>query len=250
MLEGHAAGTSLHALANRVRSMQDGTRGTFSVDGSYTRRQAMLDVCVPLHLLSLPGQVTLGLHVPFIEAHFSDIAWKSRTKAQTLDDDVVRTAIAHDEASLTSFASQHGSLDIGPQSRQGVGDVAVMLNWLAHFSQYQRRLQDVRVTLRGGISFPTGHQVDTNKSFDIDFGHDGAVCVPLGAGLRLDLGGGVRVGVDVGATIIMRRTKQWRLKTSWAQTQHLLLDTGRATREYGLSGNLCCTHRSTIALQE
>ena len=147
----------------------------------------MLDVCVPLHLLSLPGQVTLGLHVPFIEAHFSDIAWKSRTKAQTLDDDVVRTAIAHDEASLTSFASQHGSLDIGPQSRQGVGDVAVMLNWLAHFSQYQRRLQDVRVTLRGGISFPTGHQVDTNKSFDIDFGHDGAVCVPLGAGLRLTL---------------------------------------------------------------
>jgi len=43
----------------------------------------------------------------------------------------------------------------------------------------------------------------------------------------------VRVGIDVGATLFIRRIQEWRLKTSWAQTPHLLLSKGLATREYG-----------------
>jgi len=80
-----------------------------------------------------------------------------------------------------------------------------MLYWQAHFSQYQRRLREVLVQFRIGLKLPTAHRVDTDQVFDIDFGHDGALGVPLGGGLRLDLGAGVRLGVDVGTLFLVRR---------------------------------------------
>lgn len=233
MLEGHKPGSTLHGLGNRLRGTQDGTRGMYTVDGSLKWAQVGLDAQWLLSMIKLPGQFVLSVHVPFIDARYDNITWKSLTKSQTLHDDMVKTDLASNQSELSAFVKEHGNLEIGDQQRQGIGDTTLMFGWEGHFSQYQRRLRDVRVQVRAGINIPTAHGVNPRKVFDIDFGRDGSVSLPFGAGLRLDLGGGVRVGLDVGALVAVRRTKTWRLKTSWAQTPHLQIATGKATREYG-----------------
>ncbi len=233
MLEGNLPGTSLHGLANRLRGAQDGTRGTFVVNGDLSWNQLCVDLMYRLTMFKLPGLFSIGVHVPFIDAAIHDVVWTSQTKSQTLQDDRVRSLLVDDQASLVAFVAQNGNLDIGSQRRTGMGDVSCMLYWQGHFTQYNQRLSDVMVQFRLGVQLPTAHKVDVDKVFDIDFGHDGSAAIPMGAGLRLDLGGGIRVGGDVGSTMIIRQQKQWRLKTSWAQTPWLLLSKGLATREYG-----------------
>lgn len=232
-LEGQRTGSSLNILANKIGATQDGTRGIFTTNGTFDKWQTTLDVIFPLNMIRLPGSFMFAVHVPYIESSFSNVQWTSLTKNETLHDSLVRSEIASDHASLASFMKSNGDLDINGKQRQGFGDVSCMLNWQGHFTQYNRRLRDVRVQLRAGVSLPTGHTPDVNCSFDPDFGHDGAVGIPLGAGLRLDLGGNVRIGLDVGGTMFLRRTKEWRLKKSWAQTQNLMMAKGYATREYG-----------------
>jgi len=233
MLEGSLPGTALHGLANRLRGAQDGTRGTFVVTGDLSWNQVCMDLLYRLTMFKLPGLFALGVHVPFIDASIHNVAWQSQTLSQTFQDDKVRSLLVDDQASLARFVAENGNLDIGSQRRSGLGDLSCMLYWQGHFTQYQQRLQDVMVQLRIGLHLPTAHKVDPDKAFDVDFGHDGSAAIPVGAGLRLDLGGGVRVGGDVGSTVIIRQQKQWRVKTSWAQTPWLLLSKGLATREYG-----------------
>lgn len=233
MLEGSAPGTALHGLANRLRGAQDGVRGMFTVTGDLSWNQGCVDLIYRLGMIKLPGMFSFGVHVPFIEAAIHNVSWVSATKSQTLQDDRVKALLVSDQATLGSFVNKYGDMNIGDQMRAGLGDISCMLYWQGHFSQYQRRLRDVMVQFRLGVQIPTSHKVDIDRVFDIDFGHDGAAAIPLGAGLRLDLGGNVRVGVDVGATIIVRRLQEWRLKTSWAQTPFLTLSKGIATREYG-----------------
>ncbi len=233
MLEGSIPGSALHGLANRVRGSQDGTRGMFEVQGDLSWQQLCVDALYRLHMIKLPGIFSAGIHVPVIHASMHTVSWKSLTKSETLQDDEVNNLLVHDEKSLKHFAQQYGKLDLDGQHRRGVGDIACMLYWQAHFTQYRKRLSDVFVQLRVGVTIPTAHRVNIDKAFDVDFGRDGAWGIPLGGGLRLDVGEGVRVGIDVGATVFIRRVQEWRLKTSWAQTPYLLLSKGLATREYG-----------------
>jgi len=233
MLEGSVPGTVLHGLANRLRASQDGTRGMFEVQGELSWKQLCVDALYRLHMIKLPGVFWLGVHLPIIDASIHNVSWKSLTKSETLQDDEVKSLLVHDEKSLKQFAQRYGSLDLGDQHRRGIGDLACMLYWQAHFTQYRKRLSDVFVQLRVGLTVPTAHRVSINKAFDVDFGRDGAWGIPLGGALRLALGEGVRVGIDVGATLFIRRVQEWRLKTSWAQTPYLLLSKGLATREYG-----------------
>lgn len=233
MLEGHRPGTSLHGFANKLRGMQDGERGTFSVTGDFEWSAAIFDVIYRLPMPSFPGMLSFGFHLPFISAGFSDIAWVSNTQNLTVQDDAVHTLFVHDQESLATFAAKHGSLSLAPTRKTGFGDIAAMIYWQAYFSQHQRRLREVLVQLRAGVQVPTGKKEDLDQAFDVDFGHDGTIALPVGGLLRLDLSGGVRVGMDVGLTTLVRRTKEWRLKTGWGQTPHLLLSKGLATREYG-----------------
>jgi len=233
MLEGSAPGTTLHALANRLRATQDGTRGMFAVTGDLRWAQQTIDIMYRISALKLPGLFSVGVHVPVISAGFRNIAWQPLTKSVTLSDDLVNTTFVASQAQLAAFALQNGNLDITGHTKTGLGDIACMLNWSAHFLQQHRRLQDVLVTLRCGMTLPTAQQAPVNAPFTPDFGRDGSMTVPLGAGLRLDLGGGMRIGMDVGATFIVRRRKEWRLKTSLAQTPYLQLSTDTATKEYG-----------------
>lgn len=233
MLEGSTPGSLLHALANRLRTTQDGVRGMFVVDGDFSWRQLCVDAVARLSMIKLPGIFSIGVHVPIIDASFNNIAWRPLTKTQTWQDDAVRSLLVHDQQSLARFVLEHGDLDIGSQRRTGLGDISTMLYWQAHFTQQQKRLREVLVQLRVGLKVPTGHRVDTDKAFDVDFGHDGSFGVPLGGGLRLDLGAGVRIGMDVGTLFLVRRVQEWRLKTSWAQTPYVMLTKGLATKEYG-----------------
>jgi len=233
MLEGSVPGTPLHALANRLRTTQDGVRGMFEVDGDFSWRQLSIDALYRLSMIKLPGIFSIGVHVPIVDASFNNIAWRNITKTQTGQDNMVRTLLVHDQQSLSRFVMQNSDLDISAQHRTGLGDISSMLYWQAHFTQHQKRLREVLVQLRVGLKIPTAHRVDINKAFDIDFGHDGGFGVPLGGGLRLDLGAGVRIGMDVGTLFIVRRLQEWRLKTSLAQTPYLMLTKGLATKEYG-----------------
>lgn len=233
MLQGAPAGTTLHQLGNKVRGMHDGERGQFEVTGGFEAYMATIELQTHLKWLQLPGDTSLSIKVPFFSMRFKDIAFTNLTKNETLADQLFSRYVVQDQASLESFALAHGNLDLQGYGHQGIGDVCAMVHWRKRFIQQQQRLRQVVVCARAGVSIPTGYDRDLSKAFDVSFGHDGAFAFPLGAGLQLTLSDTFRVGIDVGALFAMRRTRDWRLKTSWTQSEHLLLQTGRATREYG-----------------
>jgi hypothetical protein len=237
MLEGQAADSTLHQLSNRVRAMQDGTRGMFEVTGDFEAYTFGVGLEAHLSGLRLPGSFSVAVKVPFQYQAFKNVQWKSLTKQETLADDAVTSLIASDHDTLSSFVKTHGSLDIGGHDRWGLGDSTVMLQWRKRFVQQQRRLRSVVVNARMGVKIPTGYDRNINRAFDVCFGHDNTWGMPVGLGLQLDLSGSFRVGIDVGALLLSRSTRTWRLKSSWMQTDQLLLRTGKATREYGPEWN-------------
>lgn len=233
MLEGQRAGSALHQLSNRVRATQDGTRGMFAVTGDFEAYTFGVECAAHLSGLRLPGSFSFAVKVPFQYQAFKNVQWQSLTKNETLADDAVTRLIAKDHDTLAAFTQTHGSLDLDGHSRWGVGDTTAMLHWRKRFVQQQRRLRSVLVNARIGVKAPTGYDRNINRAFDVSFGHDKTWGIPLGLGLELDLSGAFRVGIDVGALLLSRSTRTWRLKSSWMQTDQLLLKTGKATREYG-----------------
>lgn len=248
MLEGFEAGTEMNLLANRVRGMQDGTRGMFATRGKLEAWSFFLNGSFNLSMIKIPGDLTLNLSIPFQRRAMKDVTWTSLTKDLTVQDDMVRSVIGSNQEELSDFARTHAKLDLGDQERIGLGDIVAMLDWKCFFLHNHNRLKEVLVNLRAGVSIPTGHELDLDKAYDLSFGHDSTFAVPIGAGLQLGLSHNFAIGIDVGTTLLVRRSKEWRLKNGWAQTEHLLPKKGMATRDYGPEWKFKLYGRLTHAL--
>jgi|GEM_PF-2228276 len=233
MLEGFEPGSDLNLLANRVRATQDGVRGVFITSGSFKAWKASIDTSVNLSAITLPGDFTFSLHVPFQKMALQNVRWTSLTKNQSIHDAMVRSHIAADQAGLQSFSQENASLNLGDVERVGLGDISALFDWKCCFLHNHNRLTEVLVNLRAGVSLPTGHVRNNDVAFDLSFGHDETFGIPLGAGLQLGLSRYFAAGIDVGTLLLVRRSKEWRLMNGWGQTEHLFPRKGLATKEYG-----------------
>jgi len=228
MLEGFCSTSKIGQLRTRIDANDDEVRGHFNVCGD-------LDVNFAGELggwFFLNDEFWLSLHLPIYSMKLTNVSWKDRTQNISADDFRVKEYLTNNFA---KNVRDLGCLDICGWKRSGVGDLAVLFGWRRDFVQEKKRLKNVRINARAGLTLPTGKKADEDKIFAFPFGNDGAVGFLVGGGLDLTFGEYVKAGLDVQLLHVFGNTRCRRIKTHLCQTDLLFLKKADAFKEFALT---------------
>jgi hypothetical protein len=136
---------------------------------------------------------------------------------------------------IKQTAKTLGNLDLGEWSDTGLGDLVVTLDWSNDYPQEKQSLRNVELHAFLGLSTPTGRERDEDRAFSIALGNDGAWSLPFGLGIDLDFKYRIALGAEAQFEVIFDDTKVRRIKTEEHQTEFLLFNKERVTKDHGLS---------------
>jgi len=227
MLEGFEHNTPAAQLRSALLDSNNGIRGRFLVDGDL---QLKYNLSFAARFF-FANDWSLGLYLPAYRMQLKNVRFTDLTPNLDNNDKLVRALLTDNFAATVK---QLGDLCIGDWTRQGIGDLTLLLDWFRDFPQNKPFLKYVRVNWRWGVIFPTGVRENEDLIFAVPFGYDGAFAMPFGLGLDLTLGSYFKTGVDVQLTQIFGNKRTWRIKTQEDQTELLLLQKAHAYKDYGL----------------
>jgi hypothetical protein len=161
-----------------------------------------------------------------------NVTWLDQTQSITADDFRVKEYLTNN---FITNVKNLGCLDICGWTRNGVGDLLVLGEWMRNFEQSKKVLKNVRLSARLGLTLPTGKRTDEDKIFAFSFGNDGATGTIFGGGLDLTLGEYIKAGLDVQILYPFGNAKCRRIKTHCNQTEFLLLQKVDAFKEFGIT---------------
>ena len=227
MLQGFPEDSPISQLRVALGDADNGIRGRFIVDGDL-RVNFSTAFLANLYFAS---DWRIGLYLPVYDMTLKDVHFIDQTpNVDNLDKLVHQLLTDH----LAQTVCQLGHLNIGNWHRAGVGDLTALVEWFRDFPQNKPFLKMVRVNWRWGVGFPTGLRTNNDLIFAIPFGYDGAVSMPFGLGLDLNLGQHFKCGIDIQLTQIFGHTRARRIKTNVDQTELLLLQTTQVFKDSGL----------------
>lgn len=234
-----AAGTLIPILTAIPNALDDdGDRGHQRLTGKFNGLDATFFFGYTSCCKKIPGHLTFTLYVPVAQKEvrdvkITDLTPTTRTGITTAAADLaVKNYLTNDLAKLTK---QLGNLDLSNWSKTGVGDITLMAEWTDTYKQDKDYLNAVSVFMHAGVLFPSAEKKDEDKAFSLPMGSDGAWGLPIGLGLLLDLKACMQFGADVDFLVLFDETRDRRMKTNLTQTEFLLLNKGRATKEFGLN---------------
>lgn len=117
----------------------------------------------------------------------------------------------------------------------GLGDLAMLLDYIGDFPQGRTVLRNVRVHARLGLTFPTGQLANENWLMPQALGADGSVTMPFGGGLDINLGRYFQCGFRGQFSYIWGNLKERRIPTFYSQTTLLLPTTAPAYKNHGIT---------------
>lgn len=123
-------------------------------------------------------------------------------------------------------------LDICDFDETGVGDTTVFLGWTNSY-QDTEEIDFIDTTIRIGVLIPTGREKNVNNVFEIPFGYDGHIGVPISFDFALGAFEWSTIGLHIGALVFANHTKNIRLKSDVSQCGLITLSSGLATIERG-----------------
>lgn len=220
----------------------NGNVGLMSFRGKFSALQAHLMGAyrLPITSIDVPGIFALKVFLPIVHKKIKDLQIKDLATnddfggllAAPLDKPLI-DQIKNNLAQLTNTLGE--GLNISEWSKTGLGDLAVMLEWQHWMRQYKDYLKEVTIIAQAGFSCPTGSKRNENQAFSMPLGTDGAWGVPFGMGIDLGFTYNIHAGINADFVALFDKTHTRRLKTDRRQTDFLLLNKGRATKEYGFS---------------
>lgn len=238
MLLGAEPGSNIYNLATLLLpiynpSTDDGIRGRFELDGQYRQASLTIDTMYKLPIKTVPGNFELHLYIPFKYIEIGDVVWTDLTKNVLNADLDVHKQLTDDI--FNNVAILGDGLDLNGFHKFNISDIVVQLWWYQDYKQLKEHLKNVRLTVRLGITSPTGKPRDKDKSLDFEIGNDGSWGFPLSAALDLDFIYDVKGGLEFEMLFLLDNTKIRRLKTHKNQTDYLLLHKGDATKSPGIT---------------
>lgn len=238
MLAGAAHAAELNRFTNPLGGALDQTVGKVYFDGKFEQLDVTVfaDYKVPVNIFD--GHTQFSISMPIRDVRIKDVKYTPSTlpaihTANTRDffNNIVGTGDA-----LKTYVSTHGhGLDLNSWSKTGAGDVVAMLKWGRLFRQDKEWIRSVYLYFKGGVSVPTGSSHHEDKVFSLPLGNEGAVGIPFGLGLALNMKYRIKLGADAEFVALLDHTDDYRLKTMMNQSEFLLLDKGRATKDHGLT---------------
>lgn len=214
----------------------NGRDGHIRMSGDFQEVDLNFFASYKLPISEIPGTLAVSLYVPVIWKKIDDVCCEDLTVFDPVFPDGGRNIKRFITDKLQQNVKDWGCLDICCNwDDTSLGDIALMLEWSNIYHQDKEWLKAVMLYLKGGVLFPTAEEADENIAVSMPLGFDGAWGLPLGFGIELDFKKKVHAGVDVDFFILFDETRNRRMKTHVDQTEFLLLNKGRATKEYGLT---------------
>ncbi len=211
----------------------NGTHGIFTPRGH---------LIVPLNgmlgmQVRLAHNVMLHGYVPFLYAELKDIYWCEKNEHVEFEDNNL--------PNILSVISKLGNIDLcSGWKRLGFGDTVIFVKWQNDYWQMKPILRNVRLSLRGGLNFPTGKKEDINELLALPFGYDQGYGVYFAGFLALHFIRDWRFMIDLEFIQLFGNTKTRRIKTDNEQTDLLLIARERVFVDPGF------TQQYTFMLQK
>lgn len=129
------------------------------------------------------------------------------------------------------------NLDVDGWQQNGLGDIAVLVEWQKDFPQRRAVLKNVQPTLRLGLTLPTGKEANENTIMSTPFGSDGSVGIPFGGGLNVNLDHRAELGFSGQFWYFFSNEKERRIKSFSTQTSLLYPVVTNTIKEYAITQN-------------
>jgi len=227
MIKGFLPTSPQGQLASRLSTV-DGTRGHVELRGdmmqaswaatarAYFAKDWSFLVSLPFHHMSLK-------HVSICD----------KTLSVTEGDEDVKELLTNNLAQ--NVCTLGDGLSLGSWERTGLGDTALLVEWIHDFEQGKEFLKNVRVNWRFGGTIPSGKAADIDKLMALPFGLDGAASIIAGFGLELLYGKNFKLGGDVELQQPFGNTRGRRIMTDPSQTSLLLLEKVCAYKDFSMN---------------
>ena len=118
-------------------------------------------------------------------------------------------------------------------SRTGIGDIALITEWYRDFPQAKPLVKNVSLTVRSGMTLPTGEKINENDIFSIPFGFDGSASLFIGGGIGVNWLYHLRWGIDFQFFHLFGNTRERRIKIADRQTEFLFLAQDKVFKDPG-----------------
>lgn len=217
-------------LTNILEDPQDdGVRGHFNVTGNFNLF-ANAVFCARYHV---PHNITIGAFLPILSMRLHDVKFTDLTQEATLEDELVKKNLT--DNFLTNLQQFDPMLNLRGWRKTGLGDMALMGEWLQYFPQPKEYLKNVGLNVRAGVTIPTGVRTNIDDILFVPFGFDGSWGLFFGGGIILNWFDHIRAGVDFEFLTLFGDTRTRRIKVQKDQTEFLLLAKAPVHTEYGFT---------------
>lgn len=207
----------------------DGVRGNFKVTGNFNLF-ANAVICARYRV---PHNIALGVFLPILSMRLHDVAFTDLTQDVTQEDSIVKEFLT--DNFLTTVQQFDPMLNLRGWKRTGLGDIALMAEWLEFYPQPKEYLKNVGLNFRVGITTPTGFKTNVDDILFVPSGFDGSWSIFFGGGIIFNWFDHLRAGVDFEFIVLFGDTRVRRIKTNVDQTEFLFLAKAPVHTEYGFT---------------
>ncbi len=182
MIRGFAPDSTIGQLAAKLNSVNDdGIRGhmvpTAELKGQAFSFRARF---------KLRHSLSLNVSLPFYHFRLCNVKWQDLTKSDDAADLLTKQYLTDNFFANVAELGQGLNVKDG-WNRLNIGDTMVELRWDQDFPQPTNpRLKNVALSLRSGLTLPTGLRKDEDILFALPYGNDGATGITFGGGIDLN----------------------------------------------------------------
>ncbi|MBP6869263.1 hypothetical protein KBC04_00030 [Candidatus Babeliales bacterium] len=207
--------------------VNNGQNGLFTPTGDFSGYQVAFLSSYRFH-----NNCYFKVSLPVYNLQLSNVVWEYTGNNQTFSGEQIESDLVN---SFLLDAQNLFDLDLQGWKVSGLGDLAMLLDYIGDFPQGRTVLRNVRVHGRLGLTFPTGVQSNENWLMSQPFGADGSMTMPFGGGLDINLGRYFQCGFRGQFSYIWGNLKERRVPTFYSQTTLLFPSVLPAFKNHGIT---------------
>ncbi|MDP3787775.1 MAG: hypothetical protein Q8Q60_00485 [Candidatus Chromulinivorax sp.] len=172
------------------------------------------------------------ISLPVYNLQLSNVVWTYTGNNETFSGQQIEDELV---SSFMTDAQNLFDLSLSGWKTSGLGDLALLLDYIGDYPQGRTLLRNVRVHFRLGLTFPTGLLANENLIMSQPLGADGSMTMPFGGGLDINLGRYFQCGFRGQFNYIWGNEKLRRIPTFENQTTLMFPTVVSTFKNYGIT---------------
>ncbi len=172
------------------------------------------------------------ISLPVYNLQLSNVTWTYTGNNETFSGQQIEDELV---SSFMTDAQDLFGLSLSGWKTSGLGDLALLLDYIGDYPQGRTLLRNVRVHFRLGLTFPTGLLANENLLMSQPLGADGSMTMPFGGGLDINLGRYFQCGFRGQFSYIWGNEKLRRIPTFENQTTLMFPQVVSTFKNHGIT---------------